>query len=279
MITWVTIPFKTRTARPVNARRQAFTLIELMISAAIMSLVLGAAYACLQAGVTGRRTTEWRSSAVQKARVCLQQIAADLRSACPLAPEREFIGQDHTLRGAEADLLDFATHHYTPRQPREGDICEISYFLEEDPKQDGFRLWRRRDASPDLEPMGGGLRELLADGLQGLRFEYYDGWDWYDEWGDPEGRQRGTSLTQLPLNASGLPEAVRISIWINPEPAPRLGQADMSRSGQIPETKSEASLMFQTVARLNLAPLATTAQSAGAAGSESTANSSQGGTP
>jgi len=33
------------------------------------------------------------------------------------------------------------------------------------------------------------------------------------------------------------------------------------------------------VARLNLAPLATTSQSAGAGGSEPTANSNQGGTP
>jgi prepilin-type N-terminal cleavage/methylation domain-containing protein len=262
-----------RPAAPRSAfRLRAFTLIELMISAAIMSLVLGAAYACLRAGLRGRRTVELRSLAVQRARVALQRMAADLRGACPLSSDREFGGQPRTLNGVKADLLDFATHHYTPRNLHEGDFCEVSYFLDPDPGTGAFSLWRRRDASPDLEPMGGGLRELIADGLRGLRFEYYDGLDWYDEWGDPEGKQVGRPQALLPVNATGLPEAVRISLWVDTEPAPR--RAASNRAGQTKDHEAP-SLMFQTVARLNLAPLADSQSTDGDAGDDT----GKGGTP
>jgi len=33
------------------------------------------------------------------------------------------------LGDMEADNVDFATHHYTPRRVREGDFCQVSYFV------------------------------------------------------------------------------------------------------------------------------------------------------
>ena len=85
-------------------------------------------------------------------------------------------------------------------------------------------------------------------GLRGLKFEYYDGFDWYDEWGDPtRGRKERPSALDHP-NLSGMPEAVRITLWLDAGSRP----AKETSSEKI---TAEPPLVFQTVARLNLAPL------------------------
>ena len=65
--------------------RRGFTLIELMISAALMAIVIGSAYACLSAGVNGKRLIEARAEGMQSGRVALSMIATDLRATIPMA--------------------------------------------------------------------------------------------------------------------------------------------------------------------------------------------------
>jgi prepilin-type N-terminal cleavage/methylation domain-containing protein len=67
---------------PVN---QGFTLIEIVITTALMSVVLTSAYICLNAGITSRKAVEDRTEVLQSARVALSRISADLRAACPLS--------------------------------------------------------------------------------------------------------------------------------------------------------------------------------------------------
>lgn len=231
----------------VHPDRGGFTLIELLISAALMAIVIGSAYACLSAGVSSKRLIEARTDGAQSARVALAMIAADVRAAIPLPGKVEFLGMRRTVAEADADNLDFSTRNYNPRRLREPDYCEISYFLARDPDSDSFILTRRRDATPDPEPLEGGAQEEIARGVHGLRFEYYDGYDWFDEWGDPEGKTKG--MMNPPSNSYGLPEAVRITIVFDPETrtAPRANAA--------PQTRDDAKtpMTFQTIARLDLA--------------------------
>jgi len=182
-------------------------------------------------------------------------ITADLRAACPLSKDIEFLGMHRMLGDLEADNLDFGTHNYTPRRAHEGDFCEVSYFLAREPESGTLSLWRRRDSSPDDEPLSGGSREEIARGLSGLKFEYSDGFDWYDEWGDPAGKRKKTDASRLDHpNLFGLPEAVRITLWIDPV---------SSRSATTPSENSEVPMVFQTVARLNLASVTQQSSSAG----------------
>jgi type II secretion system protein J len=233
-----------------------FTLIELVISSALMAGILAGAYLCLRSGLASERLIESRSDILQNARVALSLMSADLRAACPLSKQFEFAGLDRKLGEVEADNIDFATHHYNPRREREGDFCEVSYFLERNRDSGRFTLWRRRDPTPDEEPLSGGTREEIADGLRGLKLEYYDGFDWYDEWGDPEGRRRGqVSLIDHP-NLAGLPEAVRITLWFEANPRSKKTAAANQQNPEPP-------LIFQTVTRLNLAAVSLTSGSTG----------------
>ena len=233
-------------AQPSGRMASGFTLIELVISGSLMALILVSAYLCLSSGFSSQKLIESRIDALQTARVALARISADLAAACPLSKEIEFLGMDRTSNGVEADNLDFGTHHYTPRRSREADFCQVSYFLSPVTESGQLSLWRRRNPTIGVDPLSGGSREEIARGVRGLRFEYYDGIDWYDEWGDPDGRGKAQTSWREHPNLSGMPEAVRITLWLEPNFDP---STDTSPGG---DAKRRA-LVFQTVARLNLA--------------------------
>jgi type II secretory pathway component PulJ len=219
----------------------------MVISAALMALVLGASYACLNAAIAGKRLIEPRADVIQNARVAMAMISADLRCACPLSKDFEFLGMDRMIEDIDADNLDFATHNYAPRRPGEADYCQTSYFVEKDGESGDVSLYRRRNPAIAPDPLSGGSRELVARGLRGVNFEYYDGWDWYDSWGEmnPDKKERKASL--LAPNLSGMPEAVRVTLWLDPNPQP--GIRKDPNAPRVPESP----LMFETTVRLNLA--------------------------
>jgi type II secretory pathway component PulJ len=235
--------------RPAGkARRNAFTLIEMVISGAITALILTSAYLCFNAAIAGQKLIEPRADLLQSARVTFELMTADLRSACPLAVDYDFLGMQRMIGEQEADNLDFGTHNYRPRRLGEGDFCQVSYFVEKDEKTGNLSLYRRRNPVIAVDPLTGGSRELIAQNLRGVRYEYSDGWDWYDSWGDTEPKKKGQKQEQPDPNMTGMPEAVRITISFNPNSKKRTGV----NATDAPEVLSDPPLVFQTIARLNL---------------------------
>jgi hypothetical protein len=197
-------------------------------------------------------------------------MSAELRSACPLSTNSEFLGMPRRLGDLQADNLDFATHYYTPRRPREADFCEVSFFLDRDPETGGLSLWRRHNPTIAPDPLSGGRRQELAKGVAGLKFEYYDGYDWYDSWGDVEGRGKPQTSLRERGNLYGLPDAVRLTLWMEANPAARRREPATA-----PNAASEPPLVFQTVARLNLAPAERARSSATTSNGQNDATPSQ----
>lgn len=241
--------------RGINSGRSrlGFTLIEIVISSALIALILVSGYACLNAAVSGRKIMEPRLEVFQNARVAMGIMSADLRAACPLSKDYDFLGMHRMLGEIQADNLDFATHNYTPRRAREGDFCQTSFFLEKDPESGLYTLWRRRNPRIGLDPLAGGTREEIATGLVGLKFEYSDGYEWYDSWGDVEGRGKLQSSRRERYNLEGMPEAVRITLLFDSNPRPT--KAPLAGNESTEKTGSEPPLEFQTVARLNLSAI------------------------
>jgi len=237
---------RVRRTRAGLPRQSAFTLVEVVISGALMAMILVSAYLCFSAAISSQKLIEPRIEIFQNARVAMALMTADLRAACPLSKDFDLLGMHRTLGSLPADSLDFATHHYTPRRPREGDLCEVSFFVDKDPESGQLLLFRRRNPTIALDPLSGGSREELARGLRGLRFEYYDGLEWYDTWGEVEGKAKAENSYRYRGNLTGLPEAVRITLWFDTQPRPKATPGEETAPTQPP-------LVFQTVARLNLA--------------------------
>ncbi len=253
--------FRIKTRLP-----SGFTLIEVVIASALMALVLVSAYACLSAGYASQKIIEPRAEVIQNARVAMALMAADLRGACVLSTETEFVGMTRTLDEARADNLDFATHNYSPQKPHEGDYCQESFYVDKDATTGHLSLYRRRNPIIAMDPLSGGSREEIAQSLRGLKFEYYDGVEWYDSWGETKTSGRETAAVKVGINGSksggnlsGLPAAVRITLYLDANP----NRKPVKTDAPAPE-RSEPPLVFQTVARLNLAPAAATTASSGA---------------
>src|SRR4029077_7003961 len=85
---------------------------------------------------------------------------------------------------------------------------------------DNVSLYRRRNPTIAPDPLTGGSRELIARGLRSVSFEYYDGWDWYDTWGEMNPEKKEGKASLLAPNLSGMPEAVRVTLSFNPNPRP-----------------------------------------------------------
>ena len=241
------------------------TLVELMVGVSMMTGIIASAYFCLHAGFTSQTALDEHMEQVQKARVMLSLMTKDLRHACVWSEDSPFVGMDRTLGTMEADNLDFTTHNWSPRARGEGDICEISYYVNKDPRTGAIGIWRRRDSSPDPEPLSGGEREELVPGVRALRFEYYDGFLWYDSWGRVDPRRElqsqptesrdESSMSLLAGNLYGLPDAVRISIAFGDEQeeeARRAIPTATSGAGRDADSSSTPRI-FQTVVYLNLA--------------------------
>jgi hypothetical protein len=209
-------------------------------------MIIVSAYLCLHSALSSQKLIEPRVNVFQSARVAMALMTADLRCACPLSKEFQFLGMHRMLGPMQADNLDFATHNYTPSRAREGDYCQVSFYVDKDRESGQFALYRRRNPTIGLDPLSGGTREELARGVTGVSFEYYDGFDWYDTWGEVEGTAKAQSSNRERSNLTGMPEAVRITLWFDPNSKTNAVEA----AGQ---TAAEPPLVFQTVARLNLA--------------------------
>lgn len=259
-----------RTGLHRDCAAAGFTLVEMLISAALMAVVLAAAYACLRAGLSTRRVVEPRADTFQMGRVALSLLAADLRAACPLHKGPEFLGAQRQLGALDADNLDFATHNFTPVRPGEGDYCCVSWFVQLDPKTGLASLWRRRNPGLAFDPLSGGRREEIAANVRGFKVEYYDGYDWYATWGDPAGEVKQASSFRERPNLVGMPEAVRITLLLA-ETA-----ADAKPAGKAPADEVPP-LRFETMVRLDLAGASSGNSSTGTSspGSPSTANPGQ----
>lgn len=246
----------------------AFTLIEVMISSALMALILVSAYLCLGAGFSAQKLIEPRAEIIQNARVALALMSADLRAACPLSATDDFLGMPRTVDKVEADNLDFATHNYTPRRIREGDFCQESLYLDKHPETGQFSLWRRRNPTIGLDALAGGSKEELAQGVIGLKFEYFDGVDWYASWGNVDSKKKREPSAREQTNLTGLPEAVRITLLLDSHPRKQKPETEAS------DEKPEPPFAFVTVVRLNLAGVTHSAENA-TSSADSTSSSDQ----
>ncbi|MFN0057970.1 MAG: type II secretion system protein J [Planctomycetota bacterium] len=248
-------------------KRAGFTLIELMIGLTIMVGVLGAAYMTLAAGYESREAVERRALVLQEARVTLRLITADLRVATPLSVDDVFTGLSREVDGVELDNLDFATHNFRPTRPGEGDLCEVSYFVDRAEPGGPRCLFRRRDARMDRELFAGGSRELIATGIAHFKVQYYDGYEWHDEWGERETADLRAAAAQdpsdpdrldpetgepaaAPFIPTGIPAAVKISIGFETASWVRTSEASL-RASEVKSTHRP--LVFTTIVRIELA--------------------------
>lgn len=183
------------------------TLMEIMVSLAILSMIGAMSWTALGQTFMARDALERQDGVHQQARIALERMSRELSLAyisgnttVPNSYRTVFVGKDEE----PADSLWFASisHHRIYRDSREADQTELTYWVESDPNDsDSYVLLHREAPRIDHEPDKDGTILPLAFGVKRLDFKYLDGTDfeWEEEW-DTTGIEHPNKL----------PRAVRI---------------------------------------------------------------------
>jgi len=191
----------------MRRRRAGFTLLEVLLAMAMMTMLAGSLYAGLHIAFSARERMQAAGGPARAGQVAVDLIRRDLESALPprgiLAGV--FYGADAVgADGSDADSLLF--HAGVTSLTGEAVACDVSrieFALGED--EDGTpALIRYRTtnllAAETPEPYS----EVLLRNVASLNFYYFDGSDWLESWDST-------------AHDDSLPPAVEVRLELEPE--------------------------------------------------------------
>jgi general secretion pathway protein J len=200
----------------MKLRPRGFTLIEVLISiailAAITSLLFGA-FSALKKSKDGLTRLQDRQ---REGRLAMARITRELQGAYLSAhmPINQALLVQKTIfkgeRGTPADRVDFTAfaNMRLERDSHVSDQCELSYYGSPNPDGSSTNdLVRRIDSTIDLEPTKGGKVEVLATDIDLFDLQYLDAQtgQWQENW----------DTTQATGQIDRLPLQVRIILVLN----------------------------------------------------------------
>lgn len=188
-------------------RSEGFTLIEVLVAAAIASIILTMAYASYRSVVLSIRRSTGHAEFYENVNLAIAKMDLDISNTYFNRANKKVCFISSTDRGnGRLDLVtinhnDFRIEGSLRGQTRMSDVREVGYFLKEDPGTQGlFTLMRREDTHYDDEPEQGGVEDILLPNVVSLTFEFHRGNDWSENW---DSRQINT-----------IPRAVRTTLVV-----------------------------------------------------------------
>ncbi|MDF1838173.1 MAG: prepilin-type N-terminal cleavage/methylation domain-containing protein [Planctomycetota bacterium] len=214
---------------PAPNQRSAFTIIEVMIAVAIMSMMLVTILQVLSAVRLTRDRIHNTQETQMAGPIIMDLITEDLRGLHILGrPAAEHMKiNDRVLYGLDADRIDFITTT-SSREPvmidglmRRSQVCEVGYVTRSNRDDDEFlELFRREDFGVDELPYQGGNYTFLSDRVKAFTIEVFtedgDEAEVITEWGS----EKVTNDTY-----KGLPASIVITLTL--ENTPRLLQEQL----------------------------------------------------
>jgi len=189
---------------------RGFTLLEILVASAILSIVLAILYGVFSRTLTSKQIAEEQSAQSRAARIVLLRIGDDLQASLPFSSENvRFVGQTYQTKHLPEASLSFISigGFFLTSGGHEGDWYEVAYKLIPDPYSPTERQLVRRTrispatpSAPENRVPEGETLPLLT-GVQGLRFRFFDGRVWHDEWGKEQTRAQ-------------LPRAVEVELYL-----------------------------------------------------------------
>lgn len=204
-------------------RRAAFTLLELMLAIAMLSVIMVVTYNSVGHAVRVRDAVTSRGAAIRAAAAFFARLDRELAAA--YVDPRKSASSGGVVPALADTVTLFRGTSYDDVVPRDalvftcncGEVwtfgladsnrmphTEIAYDFLYDAKLDATVLVRREDASMDNDPSYGGLEDAMWAQIRGLNLRYLDPVDkrWKDDWDS-------VASPQAPL-----PQAVEVTIWL-----------------------------------------------------------------
>ncbi len=166
-----------------RSRARGLTLIEVLVSMAILSMIAVLIYADFDSLGHAKKVETIRGDRARQARSGMLRISRELSGAflsmhnpANLALQvrmTAFVGQN----SSPFDRLDFASfsHKRVEANAHESDQAEIGYFASPDPDVEGKMDLVRREQTPmDMDPKKGGAVNVLVEDIESFDIRYLD---------------------------------------------------------------------------------------------------------
>lgn len=209
-----------RSRRSHKRARSGMTLIEIMVSMAILAVISTLLYTGFVQTSRNKQRVEANLERSHEIRMGLERIASELSMAYVSAQRNP----DESLRpvitalvakevgnGTRLDFTSFS-HRRLYRNAHESDQNEISYFVTRDPhKPDEKVLARREQRRVDDDPQKGGETQVLVQNVSSFKVTFLEPLttEWVSTWDTTQGAMQPNRLpTQAKIlltvpNASG----------------------------------------------------------------------------
>ncbi len=193
-----------------RARARGMTLLEIMVSVAILAMVAILIYGAFDSMSRGKKGEAMRSDRAREGREAILRMTREISAAfismhnpanvALVTRATAFIGSS----GGTFDRLDFASfsHRRVERDSHESDEAEIGYFVVRDPAVDGKMDLVRREQTPiDTDPKKGGIVNVVAENVEEFDLKYLEPMtaQWLDSW---DSTQVTGQPGRLPLEVS-----------------------------------------------------------------------------
>lgn len=167
---------------------RGFTLVEVLIAMLLTALVLASVMGVLTDAMNSRDHIHNISQIQRTGPMILDMIEADLRAIAPynVAGRRVLLGRKLSIRGADADALDFVALRegqletvfsdsvLRTERPLTPPLCEVGWHLKQNRREPVFmELWRREDPLLDDEPFKGGSYTKVYDKITNFKVTYF----------------------------------------------------------------------------------------------------------
>lgn len=199
--------------RRSRTRSRGMTLLEILVSLGILGMISILIYGAFDSMARGKKGETLRVDRARQGRQAVDRMSREIQSAFLTLhqPQNQslvtritgFVGQS----SRDFDRVDFSAfaHLRIEKEAKESDQCEVGYFVVKDPNVPGKMDLVRREQTPiDLDPLRGGVVNLLAENVESLDIRYLDAMTgvWTETW----------DTTQISGQAGRLPLEVRITL-------------------------------------------------------------------
>lgn len=195
------------------SHEEGFTLLEIVISIALLAIVLSIAYGALSNIIRSKQALEDGRDARTIANAILNRFTRELQLAhagtkilpprgntkADVPPKQYLVGESDTLaNGENGDSIRFVAMEggqYLPDGGTHSGLVQIGYRIEEDPDQEQGRdasYFLIRDETPHSRPFDDAYKKTMtfpiSNQIVGMRFSYYDAEEdaWHSDWGNEE---------------------------------------------------------------------------------------------
>lgn len=215
---------------PKTSRKSAFTLLEVLVAIAILSMIFTMVYSILFSTLSARDIIHDQTHVDRMADKLLGLIIRDLQAVYIYQVDGPcFVGKT----GMQGDRLDFVTNmdSLIGKEEVKSDLCEVSYYTIPNNKESGaYFLIRREDFFLDDKLQEGGFGIKLYDRVAKFKLEYM--------------KPDGNALTEWSIqDKKCLPRAIRVTLGLFSAPP----QADS-------EIKASSIRTYQAVVPVIVSP-------------------------